>query len=105
VLLAQAVAAPKIAVGAGLTVTSFVAAQAPPSVYDIVTVPAVTPHNVVPLIVAIAGLLQLHTPPGVGSVYPAHRPTQMPDGPDIGPGKGEIVTVFVTVQPMQLPVE
>ena len=97
--------APPMLEGDALTVTTTVVGT-PPTVYEIVTVPAVLPVTIpdVPA-VAIVILAECHTPPGVALVNAVVKPAHtlsvpvMPDTPD-----GLTVTILVAVALPQLPV-
>ena len=59
-----------------------------------VTIPVAVP------IVAIAGILQLHDPPGAGSDNVIVVPEHSAEGPLIADGKGLIVSGLVTKHPV-----
>jgi hypothetical protein len=69
-------------------------------VYTIVSAPLATADtSPVPVIVAIAGLLLPHAPPGVGSLNAAVEPTHRWSDPLMAAGNGLTVTGAVTLQP------
>jgi hypothetical protein len=60
--------------------------------------PVTTPEEVP--IVATAGLLLVHVPPGVASVSVMVVPRQTLDDPEMEAGDGLTVTTALTVQPL-----
>src|ERR1043165_5803061 len=70
-----------------------------------ITVPGVKPATrPVPLMVAIAGLLLLHVPPGVGQLNGVVKYWHTPVGPTIGAGTGFTVIFIESRGPSQLPI-
>jgi hypothetical protein len=64
--------------------------------------PAATPPHQVPVAestVAIAGLVEVHTPPGVGVDSIAQAPEHKTVVPDMAAGTGSTLTVLVVKQP------
>ena len=92
---------PVMAGGTAVTVTILVELQ-PAAVYDMTTVPALmeVTRPVVGTIVAIEGLEQVHTPPGVASANAMVAAMHRSSGPVTTPGAAFTVTFFATpVQP------
>ena len=86
-----------MAPGRGFIVILFVALQ-PPTVYEIVAVPAVTPVTMPeeePTVALV--LLLLQVPPAVASVSVIVAPSQTEELPEIDGGVGFTVTVTVVV--------
>ena len=83
------------AFGAGLIVIIFdaVVPDVPVVVYKIVSMPAVTPVTIPPVVTVASALLLLHTPPAVVSVNVTDEPTQTTDGPDMPPAPGSSVAL------------
>jgi len=94
---------PLIGAGVGFTVIILVAAQ-PPTVYNIVAVPAPTPVTTpvpeVPVTVATEVAELVHDPPAVASLRVMVEPMQTDDGPEIAAGAALTVIVRVTVHPV-----
>jgi hypothetical protein len=84
----------------GNTVTTVVATQPESKEYEITEVPAPKPvtNPVLPITVAIAVLLLLHTPPDIGLESGVEKPTQVDVVPVDG-ANGCTVTTRVTLQP------
>lgn len=97
----QILPAPVIAVGTGFTVITTVTLQPVPIVYLIVSVPGRMPVNVpAGAIVATAGVVCVHVPPGVASVNVALKPTHTCAVPLMADGKGLTVIALVVWQPV-----
>jgi hypothetical protein len=88
---------PVIAGGLGSTVIVVVAIQPVDKMYDIVVVPALIPvaRPVETPMVAIAGVLLLHVPPGMLLLSEVELPLHSSAVPVIAPGTGFTVTEFV----------
>jgi hypothetical protein len=91
---------PLIAAGAVFTVTVAVATQPVPSVYVMVTVPAVTPVTTPEVLIDAFVLLLLHVPPVVVLVSVVVLPSQTVSVPVIVPGSALMVTVAAVIQPV-----
>lgn len=95
-------AGPVIGVGASATVTIMVEAHpVEVSVYETVVTPADRADSdpeVAPIL-AMPGLLLVHVPPAVASVYTDVVPEHATRLPVIAAGDSDTVTVFITVQP------